>query len=529
MKINNYLNNLILLIVPCFIIITIILLRNSYGPVWLGLNNDPESIHFYNALTFLQHFNIGNVDNPGTTMQLMMAAFAPIIYLFRFTSKPFWEDIALNFDKYVLSFFSIIIFINALLIYLFGKIIYKYKKNILFALSLQSLFILLVDVLINSLSKFGIEILLFSIVFTVILIILSLWYSPSFSQKEIKLSKRINFPKHILFLGLACGAGLALKVTFVPIILFLFFVIKKFKNYLLLCLITVFTFLIITIPIWGKLSYFIFWITKIISGSGTYGSSNSFIINPIENCKSLIALININIIYFISVIILFVILIFIHINKQTNKISQHIYKCSLGLLFLFIFLIFIVLKRAPSARYIQPILYLTPLNFLVIYEILKSQNINLKKYLISFYLLVGLLLLFSIYQLREYRYINKKQRDIQLSINNKLETKYHDKIKIASYRSSSPASAFYLNMAVGNFLDYSYLKKYFPNYYYYDYFTGKYLYWNGFTDLQSIIDKYGKENIIFFCSPLEYTPEFFPKVNLEIIDKNYLEVIYKIK
>ena len=143
-------------------------------------------------------------------MQLMMAAFAPIIYLFRFTSKPFWEDIALNFDKYVLSFFSIIIFINALLIYLFGKIIYKYKKNILFALSLQSLFILLVDVLINSLSKFGIEILLFSIVFTVILIILSLWYSPSFSQKEIKLSKRINFPKHILFLGLACGAGLAL-------------------------------------------------------------------------------------------------------------------------------------------------------------------------------------------------------------------------------------------------------------------------------------------------------------------------------
>ena len=38
---KNTFNHLLLLIVPCFIIIAIILLRNSYGPVWLGLNNDP--------------------------------------------------------------------------------------------------------------------------------------------------------------------------------------------------------------------------------------------------------------------------------------------------------------------------------------------------------------------------------------------------------------------------------------------------------------------------------------------------------
>ena len=527
MKRNIY-DRLLLLVVPCFIIIAIILLRNAYGPVWLGLNNDPESIHFYNALTLLQHFNIGNVDNPGTTMQLMMAAFAPIIYLFRFTSKPFWEDIALNFDKYVLSFFSIIIFINALLIFLFGKIIYKYKKSMLLALSLQALFIILIDVLISSLSKFGIEILLFSIVFIVILIILSLWYSPSFAEKEIKFSKNIKFSKYILFLGLACGAGLALKVTFVPIILFLFFVIKGYRNNLLFCIIFFITFAIITIPIWDKLYFFIQRVTIFSSGSGNYGSGKSFFINPIDSHHELVELLKNNIIYFISIILLLAILFFFHLRKQQKNIPKFIYKCSFGLLILFLFLIILLLKN-PKARYIQPILYLTPLNFLAIYEILKSQNINLKKYLISFYLLVGLLLLFSIYQLREYRYINKKQRDIQLSINNKLETKYHDKIKIASYRSSSPASAFYLNMAVGNFLDYSYLKKYFPNYYYYDYFTGKYLYWNGFTDLQSIIDKYGKENIIFFCSPLEYTPEYFPKVNLEILEKNYLEVIYKIK
>jgi len=522
-KLYNY---SLLLIVPICIVIVIYILRNAYGPIWLGSNNDPESIHFYNALTLLKHGNIGNVDNPGTTMQLLMAGMTPIIYFFRFTSSPFWEDVILHFDTYIETFFAIIIVINAFYIFLLGKIVFQNTGNIVFAMSLQSIYIILLDVFIYSLSRFGIEILLFTITFPVIIVILKLWFNPIYCESQITFSKHVQIPKYILYLVLICGAGMALKFTFLPIVILSIFLIPRYINKLIFCLMSFIVFAIIIVPIWDKIPYMISWITKISQGSGAYGSDKSFFINPIENKQLIVSLLQNNSIYFVTVFSLFGIVI-LYLRNNT-KIFKFIYRLSLGLLVLFSFAIFIVLK-SPGVRYIQPILYLTPLSVLIIYEILKRKQFRSKIVTSSYYILIGFLLIHSVFYLRDFRYRCKGKRDIQLGVYKQLETTYAKKIKIGSYLSSSPASALYLNFALHNFLKNPYLKQRYNRYFYYDKFTQKYLNWDGYTNLETIIRKYGKNNIVFFCSPLEYTPDFYPKVKLKILLNNDIERIYRIQ
>ena len=234
------------------------------GPYFFGRNIDPDYAYLFNGLQILHRRTPGHVDHPGTPVQVLQAVVIYIGHLFSCLGKvceSIDHSVFKNPELYLhLMNWTLILLISSSVL-LFGQRIYKISGSKARTLFGQFLILLFPSVL-HSLSAVRPEPLLLATSMT----LMALLYDEHIQDAT-------NFKPSVL-VGALIGFGLATKVTFLPLFLFVF--IFKSKIQKLTCAVSIVSsFVFFTLPI-RKLYGFLFsWFGGIATHSGLHGEGNA--------------------------------------------------------------------------------------------------------------------------------------------------------------------------------------------------------------------------------------------------------------
>jgi len=294
--------------------------------------------------------------------------------------------------------------------------------------------------------------------------------------------KREDVPL-VLVLGLALvtGFGIAVKVTFVPLVVLPLVVLPRLKNKLVYGAGVAVGFVIFTLPIIRMYPLFFKWIFGLLSHSGRYGTGASSIVSPDRYIGNFQKLVVGNpffsIVLFFSLVVLAVGVIVPKLRKVS--LSDRYFKYLAGVAVSQGVGLLMVSKHS-SNHYLLPVMCLSGLALFLIFSYLKHV---FAFYKVSFNFLLFptvLLLVTALIAINPLsRVINKANRlasfkEKSLAIDEHVQSNYSDYAKIYYYRSSSPAFA----LKFGSDLSRSYfaesLEKHYKNVYFYDQWRRKF-------------------------------------------------------
>ena len=450
---------LLLLIVPFIVIIGYILLSNTRGHFYYGYNSDPDYTYLLNSLSIVNNLTPGHVDHPGTPLQTLGAIVIKISNLGKSI-----EEINTNLIKnpeYYLVIISIAIFMMFICaIILIGIVGYLFLKDILLAMILQSSSFISISVF-RCISRVYPESLLL-IICTIFLIIILFHFKYDIEKHSLIYS--------IIF-GIICGLGIATKVTFIPLLIVPIIILSGKKNKLLFLLITLFSFVIFTIPTIRNYPHMFKWFVDIFSHSGKYGGGEQNIIDFHTLLNSVFLLISKNYIYLFlnSLSGLITIFIFLkHKKALKQKENRFLFRLIIALLCSTVFQILMTLKQF-SNRYLIPSMMITIFTLVIAYIFLKENKIFSLKllkiknnlfYIICFIFISCLFLsLFSIVSYKKIKHrksLSKEAVDFEFFFSDN----YNEYTKIYYYGSSSiEYSLFFYDKFYNNSNFYKYIKK----------------------------------------------------------------------
>jgi hypothetical protein len=354
-----------LLFMPLIFLLLSLYNLSIQGPFYSFNNIDPSYAYLFNGFELLHFHTPGHVDHPGTTTQILMALVILVKWGFSamscwLTGLPVPSLDHLFFtqpDSFLYAGAVTLILINTVLFSLVSYNLYSHSKNlaVLFAFQL-GLFLFFPT--IETFSMYTPEPMLLT---GVLLLCLGLF------PVLIKHNLMTN-PKYARYFGLAFGFGMATKVTFLPLGLFLFLYPKtQYKKIITYSLIG---FLICTFPIWGRYFKMIQWLFNIAFHQGHYGSGSVGLIDNTKIIHNFNYLITTAPFLFISMISISAYLLITF--KNNSPIIKKFLILSLGAL---LFSLVLNLKH-PGIRYMIPVLLLcAPLSAVIAYQLRQHKKI----------------------------------------------------------------------------------------------------------------------------------------------------------
>lgn len=256
------------LVIPLCFLITALLYNFSAGAIHL-LGVDPEYAYLFNGI-ILAHFHPDayHILHPGTPVQVLIAIVSRVVHLFR-SELPLWEDVMMHPEVYIKAAIITGNIINTIFLYLVGHFVFKYSKNLLAALALQTTpfaFLLTLELSL----RLNPEMTMVSLVSCWIIILVRLLYeNPS----------RINFKRYSLTFGVLFGLSMATKITFLPYYLLVVIVLPDWKHRLRFTAIAVLSFFIFAFPVLFDFHRYINWLTSNFIHTGSYGTGESGIVD----------------------------------------------------------------------------------------------------------------------------------------------------------------------------------------------------------------------------------------------------------
>jgi len=468
---------------------------------WVGINfnrakyaNDPEYIYLVNAVAICDGKSVGHIDNPGTTvMQIEALTIAFTHWISNSTSNSMVTHALTNPDKFIEVTRIVILLLNSLILLMLGITAFKKTGAIWVALLLQAAVFITPNTLNHLWSKVSPEPVLFFI--TCLYVITILWF---YSDKEKKKYK------YVVYFALLTGAGLGTKATFLPLIIFPLIVLPTFKRKALYLAATVISFIIFTIPAIPEYKNMYYWFRDLISHSGIYGQGEKELVDINSYFPTVLAIIKNNLIFSITIGSGLIVLIgkLIQNLSGTNKIihpwNLHILA---GLLFSSLFGILLVAKHYHANHYLIPVLLLTGITLFFVLKILSTgiKSIFLKRmFLYSFVVLFIIFLGWkqpSNIKYADYGYqITNEEID---SVNIMLEKNYTGYTKIYYYPNSlNKYSALNFGDVYTKRKMLPYLKKLYPDTYFYNFEKNQFTYWNAEITLSEIIESSGNKLLI---------------------------------
>ena len=326
--------------------------RTKYG-------TDPESAYLFNGLNVAMFESAGLYDHPGTTVHIYNAFIISAVHFLRFTNTDLQTDVLVNSEYYIEGLRKSFIILNSLLLFLLGMVAFSVLKNIWLVLLLQLVPFLSVTLIEELSTKVSPEQLLFSS--SVLLIILLLKYYSSLNQENKKFA---------LLFGLLGGFGLATKLTFLPLLVIPFIILKGNRNKILYLVAIIPSFILFTLPAAPAYKLMAKWFLAMGTHTGTYGQGPEGMIDPAKYLKSIIDISLNNKILIFAFLSSFVTLIFIvlksGLKKKSGKKEETVY-----ILALFVAIsgsILMVAKHYNNNHYLFPALSLTGIVFVFIYQ-----------------------------------------------------------------------------------------------------------------------------------------------------------------
>lgn len=244
--------------------ITGCLIKDAGGPYFLNYY-DPSYVYLINSLNLIQFNSVGHFDHPGTTVQVLGAIILKLKFITAGSADEIIKEVFADPEKYLQFINRSFILLNSLTLLLLGIFIYKITNDIFLSLLLQ------LSPFVSFQILYGLVLVAPDniIIFPSLLLIGIIFY---FIFKSDPDNPSLLF---ILFCGIVCGFGTVTKLTFIPMWIIPFILIKSFKNKSVFLLSGVLTFLILFLPAISNYQKFIGWIYNLISDTKIHGTMES--------------------------------------------------------------------------------------------------------------------------------------------------------------------------------------------------------------------------------------------------------------
>ena len=359
----------LVLIIPIAYFITGSYFRNLLGNFSLRCF-DPEYIYFMSGLTISDGvLKVGHIDNPGTPLQLLVALIFKLVYFIRSTPADYLDDVFTHPDLYLSVVNQTITLLTSLLLLLAGRLTYKYTKNILHALLIQTapfLPLIWYDIIGRLVPEL---LMVFPVVAITILIIKNCTTD----------DRKMQFTDIVLF-SLFVALGLSIKLSFIPIWIIPFIFIPKWKNKLIYAGLGILFFFIIAFPVTLQFNIFWRWVKNLLMHSGTYGGGEANIIDFNLFKVNLAQMINLEQRFFIILIVLAITLL-IYLAVFRKKSDKKIVNISSAIILTALIQLIMVGKHFAH-HYFIPILMFAPLIVFLISTLF--QKFHKSKYVAAF-------------------------------------------------------------------------------------------------------------------------------------------------
>ena len=308
---NKKLASFLILLPILFLVLGLSFDRTQYG-------TDPESAYLINGLNIAMFKPVGLFHHPGAPVQIYSALMLKATHFIRFSGTDLQTDVLSNSEFYIEVLRKGLIALNAILILLTGLAALLFLKNIWLALIVQITPFLSATVIELAFTKVSPEPMILATV--MMIVVLTLKYYTSQSQK----SKWFPFAFAVL-----CGFGLANRITFLPMLIIPFLIVRGNWNKLLFLFVVIPSFVLFTLPLLPVYKSMYYWFRDIGTHTGAYGQGDTGLINTDHYLNSVSALVKENVLFasvmIISFVLLLVIIIIPRLKKQPEQRREPIY------------------------------------------------------------------------------------------------------------------------------------------------------------------------------------------------------------
>ncbi len=251
-----------IILVSIFIIIQF---KIAAGPFWLSQNSDPDYQYLLNSLNIAQGKGVGHTDHPGTPVQIsgaillkLSAPTAPVISL---------QENVLRYPEKYLNYFSNVLIVIILILL---AVLFYLTWNTSSSLIVSGIFISLLffsPALSRYLIRFSPEPFL-----VICSLLIQIAIVRTFTKNKIEKKEAVIF-------SILCGLGIAVKITFLPLVLLPIFILNNFKKRLFFLSGIIPSFLLFTFPVWNQYRRIARWFLNMLTHTGKYGYGEKGIIS----------------------------------------------------------------------------------------------------------------------------------------------------------------------------------------------------------------------------------------------------------
>ena len=439
-KVKKTLILLLLFLLPTILLFLVLSIKNTRGPYYIGHIYDPDYVYLLGSLNAADFKPSKMTFHPGIPVQMIGGLILRIPSLTHAYSN-LQEDVLKKPEYYLNRLNYFVIAINVILLISVGIVIYFLTGDVFASLIIQ-MTPFLSDSILFCLTRYNPEpFLLFSSLLLIFVIVI----------KSLKI-KGDNW-RFILLFAIIAGFGLAVKVTFFPLLIIPIFIFKKLSSILKYISLTIITFFVFFIPYNERIFTSLGWWWNLITHKGIYGKGSSGFIDTriiLPNIEKL----------FLREPIFIYIFIFLIAFIILNLAISGLRKIACGSLMFKILIVvaaidiigLVMVSKHFGVPYLIPVYSLSGLAILFIYLYLKALSIkfkfNFKIVKLSFiFFMIGFFIYFN---LPSTKYFSIRRSE-KLNTYRKVLNEYNGYNKISYYGSTSKLYALYFgNHWIGN-------------------------------------------------------------------------------
>lgn len=487
----RYRITLVYLFIPSIYLINVTAIHYSLGPFYMN-HVDPEYFYMYNGVVLgAGNLSIQYFAHPGTPLHYMVMLSARITDLFQ--PGDYMKSFVDDPEKYVHAANLFINSIIALVLFFAGISVKRYSGSVLTGLTIQMVPFSSMELISLSGRVFPEAILIIPLLLTAVLVLRYIYRD---DQEE----KDINYE---VFFGLIIGFGIAIKLTFIPVMLIPLVLLKrKARQKVFLLLYTLLFFMIFAYPVVFNIQEFWKWTSGIFSHSGKYGSGAKEIINFADVPGNFILLFKQNKTLFLTALgALILALFYLPVISRKRQEAKKAGKAIFAVFISFVVSVVFILKHFSDYYFTPFNCYILLLILLAMTLIIHSANINQNKLfknlvVIAVFVSVILLISFQVVKIRSNLKVTYRKTARMEQENERIAAMVDPKKPIiisgayfgAPFIETAHFNGFIMSARLKGFYK-SYLKEKYPNSYFFVTWLDQFNYWSDKAGFDEILKK----------------------------------------
>ncbi|MBI4781231.1 MAG: DUF2029 domain-containing protein [Oscillatoriophycideae cyanobacterium NC_groundwater_1537_Pr4_S-0.65um_50_18] len=266
------------LVLPIAYVIVYLTVGNCIGPYYWNSNQDPDYAYLLNSLLLARLEAPRHTDHPGTPLQALGAIVLWLGYVAQLPFNPALKssltaDVLTHPELYLHLINAMLLFVTACLLIAVGWVALRLTRSLPLTLLLQITPLLMIRTfLAEELSRVAPDVLVVCVSYLMVIVLLRYLYAdwPSDNQASGERSRAVS-------LGAVFGLGMATKVTFLTMALFLLLP-QGWRSKAWAIGATLAAFVLATLPIITRYGRTFGWMVGVATHTGAYNSGDAGIV-----------------------------------------------------------------------------------------------------------------------------------------------------------------------------------------------------------------------------------------------------------